>query len=56
MQAYAGQNDAILIQADYVHPAFERYFRGTQPVFYPFSDRLKDLSQVERSPVGTGRL
>ncbi len=47
VQSHAGPNDAILIQADYVHPAFERYFDGPQPIFYPFTDRLSDPTKVE---------
>ena len=47
VQAHAGRNDAVLIQADYVHPAFERYFGGTQPIFYPFTDRLTEPAQVD---------
>jgi len=47
VQSHAGPNDAILIQADYVHPVFERYFAGPQPVFYPFTDRLSDPTEVE---------
>jgi mannosyltransferase len=47
VQSHAGSNDAIVIQADYVHPAFERYFVGSQPIFYPFTDRLSDPAQVE---------
>ena len=47
VEAHAGPNDAILIQADYVHPAFERYFGGAQPVFYPFTDPLSTAEQIE---------
>jgi hypothetical protein len=47
VQSHAGPNDAIVIQADYVHPAFERYFDGPQSIFYPFTDRLSDSAQVE---------
>jgi len=47
VQSHAGPNDAIVIQADYIHPAFERYFDGPQPIFYPFTDRLSDPVQVE---------
>ncbi len=47
VESHAGPNDAILIQADYVHPAFERYFRGAQPVFYPFTDPLSSGEQIE---------
>jgi mannosyltransferase len=46
VQSHAGPNDAIVIQADYVHPAFERYFEGTLPIFYPFTDRLTDPTEV----------
>jgi 4-amino-4-deoxy-L-arabinose transferase-like glycosyltransferase len=54
VEAHAGPNDAVLIQADYVHPAFERYFRGSQPVFHPFTDRLADAAQVEAPLQGLG--
>jgi len=47
VQSHAGPNDAIVIQADYVHSAFEHYFDGPQPIFYPFTDRLSDPAQVE---------
>jgi hypothetical protein len=46
VQSHAGPHDAILIQADYVRPAFERYFAGSQPIFTPFTDRLTDPAQV----------
>jgi hypothetical protein len=45
--AQAGPNDAVLIQADYVRPAFERYFSGPQPVFTPFTEWLADQAQVD---------
>jgi 4-amino-4-deoxy-L-arabinose transferase-like glycosyltransferase len=47
VQAHAGFNDAILIQPDYVRPAFDRYFGGAQPVFQPFTERLSSPAQVE---------
>jgi 4-amino-4-deoxy-L-arabinose transferase-like glycosyltransferase len=47
VQAHAGSNDAILIQPDYVRPAFERYFGGTQPIFQPFTGRLSTPEQVD---------
>jgi mannosyltransferase len=47
VRSHAGPNDAIVIQADYVHPAFERYFDGTQPIFYPFTGRLSDRTEVD---------
>jgi hypothetical protein len=36
--AHAGPNDALLVQADYVVPALARYFRGPQPIFFPFTE------------------
>lgn len=47
----AGPNDAVLVQPDYVHLAFDRYFGGRQPVFYPFTHLLADPAEVER-PLG----
>jgi hypothetical protein len=47
VEAHAGPNDAVVIQADYVHLAFERYFRGPQSVYFPFTDRLTDPAQVD---------
>jgi 4-amino-4-deoxy-L-arabinose transferase-like glycosyltransferase len=56
VEAHAGPNDAVLIQADYVHLAFERYFqgdrqgsplRGSLPVYFPFTERLTDPAQVD---------
>ncbi len=44
---HAGPNDAVLIQADYVRVAFMRYFRGPQGLFFPFTDRLSDVQQVD---------
>jgi 4-amino-4-deoxy-L-arabinose transferase-like glycosyltransferase len=49
---HAGPNDAILIQADYVHVAFLRYFRGTQGRFFPFTDKLSDPAQVDAPLAG----
>ena len=46
VQTHAGPNDAILIQPDYVRPAFDRYFGGTQPIFQPFTGRLSSAQQV----------
>jgi hypothetical protein len=48
VEAHAGPNDAVLIQADYVHIAFQRYFHGRQKVFYPFTERLDDPARVDR--------
>lgn len=50
--AHAGPHDAVLVEPDYVHPAFDRYFTGPQDKFYPFTDRLADEGQVERSLSG----
>ncbi len=47
VEAHAGPHDAILIQADYVRVAFTRYFRGRQGLFFPFTDRLGDVQQVD---------
>jgi mannosyltransferase len=47
VEAHAGPNDAVLIQADYLHIAFERYFRGKQAIFYPFTDHLAGPAQVD---------
>ncbi len=47
IEAHAGPNDAIVIQADYLHLAFRRYFTGRQPIFFPFTDRLADPAMVE---------
>jgi hypothetical protein len=47
VQRYADPRDAVLVQADYVHVAFERYFHGPQPVYFPFTDRLTDPAQVD---------
>ncbi|MCX7669169.1 MAG: glycosyltransferase family 39 protein, partial [Anaerolineae bacterium] len=52
VQAHAGPNDAVLIQADYVHIAFARYFAGPQGLFYPFTDRLTDPAQVDAPLAG----
>lgn len=43
---HAGPSDAMLIHADYVHVAFDRYFDGPQAVFFPFTDTLVDGTEV----------
>jgi hypothetical protein len=43
---HAGPQDAVLIHADYVRLAFDRYFDGPQPVFFPFTDVLVDETEV----------
>jgi hypothetical protein len=48
----AGPNDAVLIQADYVAPAFRRYFTGPQPVFVPFTDAITGDGQIEAPLAG----
>lgn len=50
--AQAGPGDAILIHADYVYPAFERYFHGPQAIFFPFSDVLADPALVDEQLTG----
>ncbi len=45
--ANGGPNDAVVIQADYVHIAYERYAQGPQKIFYPFTDKLSDPAVVD---------
>ena len=52
VEAHAGPNDAVLAHVDYVHFSFEHYFRGSQPVFFPFTDRVTDVAQVEPPLLG----
>jgi 4-amino-4-deoxy-L-arabinose transferase-like glycosyltransferase len=52
VQTRAGPNDAVVVQADYVRLAFERYFAGPQPVFYPFTERLTVPAQVNAALEG----
>jgi len=52
VEAYAGPNDAVVVHVDYVHIAFERYFDGPQPVFFPFTDRLSGMHSVEPPLLG----
>lgn len=52
VQSHAGSNDAVLVHVDYVHVAFERYFDGPQPVFFPFSDQLQDTAQIDAPLTG----
>jgi len=52
VQSHAGSNDAVLVHVDYVNVAFRRYFDGPQPIFFPFSDRLQDTSEVEAPLAG----
>lgn len=49
---HAGPNDAVLIQADYVRVAFQRYFSGSQGLFFPFTDRLNSPAQVDAPLAG----
>jgi hypothetical protein len=46
IQQHAGPEDAILVHADYVQVAFNRYFDGPQPVFFPFTDPIQDEAQI----------
>jgi 4-amino-4-deoxy-L-arabinose transferase-like glycosyltransferase len=50
--AHAGPNDAVLVHADYVHVAFDRYFDGPQPVFFPFTEAITDPDQVDATLQG----
>lgn len=52
VETHAGPNDAVLVHVDYVHFSFEHYFRGSQPVFFPFTDRVTDVAQVEPPLLG----
>jgi mannosyltransferase len=45
--ANGGPNDAVVIQADYVHIAYDRYAQGPQKIFYPFTDKLSDPARVD---------
>jgi hypothetical protein len=47
VESYTGSNDAVVIQADYVHVAFERYYHGPGKVFFPFTDRVTDPARVD---------
>ncbi|HIQ05600.1 MAG TPA: hypothetical protein EYH31_07865, partial [Anaerolineae bacterium] len=40
VEEHAGPADAVLVHVDYVNVAFRRYFRGPQPVYFPFHDRV----------------
>ncbi len=51
-QAHAGPNDAVLVHADYVHVAFDRYFAGARPVFFPFTEAVTDPDQVDATLQG----
>ncbi|HUW15016.1 MAG TPA: hypothetical protein VM537_35185, partial [Anaerolineae bacterium] len=52
VESHAGPNDAILTHVDYTHVSFEHYFDGPQPVFFPFTDHLADMGQVEPPLLG----
>ena len=47
VEAYAGPNDAVLVQPGYVLPAFQRYFRGPQGVYFPFTGSITGTAQVD---------
>ncbi len=47
VEAHVGPRDAILIQADYVNIAFQRYYRGPLDIFFPFTDRVYDPARVD---------
>jgi len=52
VESHAGPNDAVLTHVDYTHMSFEHYFGGPQPVFFPFTDHLGDMAQVEPPLIG----
>ena len=43
----AGPNDAVLIQADYLRVAYERYYHGPLPIFTPFTERVHDPARID---------
>jgi hypothetical protein len=44
---HSGKNDAVVVQPDYVHPALDRYLRGGEPMFFPFTDVIRDPARVD---------
>lgn len=44
---HAGPEDAILIHPAFVHVAFEYYYRGPLPIFFPFEGKVEDYAQIE---------
>jgi len=52
VQAHAGPNDAVVTHVDYTHFAFEHYFDGPQPVYFPFTDHVTSPAQVEPPLMG----
>lgn len=50
--AQEGANDAVVVHVDYLHVAFERYFQGQSPVFFPFTEQLTAPDQVEPPLLG----
>jgi hypothetical protein len=55
IEAHAGPNDAILVHVDYMRFPFLRYYRGEQPVYFPFGSQLDDLAQVAPPLEGMAR-
>jgi uncharacterized membrane protein len=52
VETHAGSNDAVLVHVDYVHVAFDRYFGGPQPVFFPFGSRVQGSSEIDAPLTG----
>jgi mannosyltransferase len=42
-----GPDAAVVIDADYVHIAYDRYMQGQEKVFFPFTDKLTDPALVD---------
>jgi len=55
IEAHAGPNDAILIHVDYVRTAFLRYYRGDQPVYFPFGGPVNDMEEIAPPLEGMSR-
>ncbi|MCS7221619.1 MAG: glycosyltransferase family 39 protein [Anaerolineae bacterium] len=55
IETHAGPNDAVLVHVDYMRFPFLRYYRGQQPVYFPFSGPLDDPAQVAPPLEGMAR-
>lgn len=55
IEKHAGPNDAVLVHVDYMRFPFLRYYRGEQPVYFPFGGPLSDPAQVAPPLEGMAR-
>lgn len=55
IETHAGPNDAILIHVDYVRMAFLRYYRGDQPVYFPFGGPVNNMEEIAPPLEGMSR-